>query len=100
MSSYIYIFFLKKMINYICCYKNTIIKKCNQCAIFYSFTTSLKVFLTTKAFLCIVCTEILNKSNFVYKNSAMTVAYKEFLAWLESLLPVLAAHHKGKTKTL
>lgn len=45
-------------------------------------------------------TEILNKSNFVYKNSVMTVAYKEFLVWLKSLLPVSAAHHKGKTKTL
>lgn len=47
---YIYVYIYLKIINHIC-YKNTIIKKCNQCAIFYSFTTNLKVFPTTKAFL-------------------------------------------------
>lgn len=51
MSSYIYIYIY--IINYICCYKHTIIKKCNQCAIFYSFATNLTVSPTTKVFLCI-----------------------------------------------
>lgn len=43
-------------------------------------------------------TEILNKSNSVYKNSAITVAHKEFF-WLLSLTSSSqsAAHRKGKS---